>query len=74
MTSCWLSPIRPDSNPPVPGNVTILNVANPAGTRLLTTVDALLFPREVTVGPDDSTLYVTDFNSKRLQVIETTVR
>ena len=60
--------------PTVPGNVTILNVANPAGTRLLTTVDALLFPREVTVGPDDSTLYVTDFNSKQLQVIETTVR
>jgi DNA-binding beta-propeller fold protein YncE len=58
--------------PTNPGKVTILNVTNPAGARLLATVAAQLFPREVTVGMDDSTLYVTNFSSNQLQVIATT--
>jgi hypothetical protein len=32
------------------------------------------FPRDVTVGPDGSTLYVPNYNAKRLEVITTSVK
>jgi hypothetical protein len=55
-------------------NAAILYVANPAVAGVVVTIPAGLFPREVNVGSDDATLYLTNFNSDTLQVISTTVK
>lgn len=55
-------------------NLAIIYVADPASAGVVQTVSTWSFPREVTVGTDDSTLYLTDFLSDRIQVISTTVR
>ena len=63
--------------PPCTANVAIMDVSNPAEPRVLQTpvpafsIDS--FPRDVTVGPDGSTLYVPNANAKRLEVITTSV-
>jgi DNA-binding beta-propeller fold protein YncE len=54
-------------------NGAILDVASAASPSILTTFQTGLFPREVTVGADDATLYVTNFDSDTLQVVTTTV-
>ena len=61
-------------------NVAIFDVSTPASMRLLTTVPAFQrpnglssFPRDVTLGPDGSTLFVPNFAAKRLQIIRTSV-
>ena len=54
-------------------NATILYVANPASASVVQTVTTGLFPREVTAGPDDATLYLTNYDSDTLEVISTTV-
>ena len=54
-------------------NATILYVANPAAASVVQTVVTGLFPREVTVGSDDATLYLTNYDSNTLEVISTTV-
>ena len=54
-------------------NATILSVAVPAAPAVLTTIPTGLFPREITVAPDASTLYLTNYSSATLQVISTTV-
>lgn len=54
-------------------NLAILYVADPATAGVVQTVSTGFFPREVTVGSDDSTLYLTDFGSDAIQVIATSV-
>jgi DNA-binding beta-propeller fold protein YncE len=54
-------------------NATILYVANPAAASVVTTIPSGLFPREFSVGPDGSTLYLTNYQSSTLEVISTTV-
>lgn len=54
-------------------NATILFVASPTSVSVLQTISTGLFPREITLGPDGSTLYLTNFDSDTLQVIQTTV-
>jgi DNA-binding beta-propeller fold protein YncE len=55
-------------------NATIVYVAAPASASVVQTISTGLFPREVTVGADDATLYLTNFESDTLQVIQTTVQ
>jgi DNA-binding beta-propeller fold protein YncE len=55
-------------------NATILYVANPASASVVQTITTGLFPREVTVGSDDATLYLTNYDSDTLEVISTTVQ
>ena len=55
-------------------NATILSVATPSAPAILTTIPTGLFPREITVAPDASTLYLTNYSSDTLQVISTTVQ
>lgn len=52
-------------------NLGILSVAYPEGATLVQTVPTGLFPREVTDGPDDATLYLTNYDSDSLEVIST---
>jgi DNA-binding beta-propeller fold protein YncE len=52
-------------------NATVLYVSNPSSASLLVTVPTGLFPREISVAPDDSTLYLTNFDSDTLEVIST---
>jgi DNA-binding beta-propeller fold protein YncE len=52
-------------------NLAIVSVAYPAAAAVVTTVPAGLFPREVNGGPDDATLYVTNYSSRSLQVVPT---
>jgi hypothetical protein len=56
-------------------SVAILDVSNPAAPTIQQIIpnahDA--FPRNVTLGPDGSTLYVPNADAKRLEVIETSV-
>jgi hypothetical protein len=54
-------------------NATILNVSSPASASVVQTIPTGLFPREITVGPDDATLYLTNYSSDTFQVIHTTV-
>jgi DNA-binding beta-propeller fold protein YncE len=54
-------------------NATILSVANPAAASVVQTIPTGLFPREVTLGPDGATLYLTNYDSNTLEVISTTV-
>lgn len=69
------TPYNPPSDPDVT-NVAILNVQQPAGAYVVNSLTSTAkgdFPRNVRVGPDDGTLYVTNFNAGNLQVIRTTV-
>jgi hypothetical protein len=52
-------------------NLAIVSGAYPAGAAVVTTVPAGLFPREVNVGSDDATLYLTNYSSGSLQVVPT---
>jgi hypothetical protein len=54
-------------------NAAVLYVANPSAASVVDVIPSGLFPREVTVGPDDSTLYLTNYDSDSLEVISTTV-
>jgi len=54
-------------------NLAILSVAVPASASVAQTVATGLFPREITVGSDDATLYLTNYSSQSFQVISTTV-
>jgi DNA-binding beta-propeller fold protein YncE len=58
------------------GNATILDATHPRRKRgrVLKKIRTGLFPRNITVGPDDATLYLTNFSSNTLQVISTRVR
>lgn len=51
-------------------NATILNVASPTAAGVVGTISTGNFPREITVGPDGTTLYLTNFDSDTLQVIQ----
>lgn len=61
-------------------NVAILDVTNPASPTIQQIIsnpnnpNSPDFPRNVTVGPDDSTLYVPNANAKKLEVITTSVK
>jgi DNA-binding beta-propeller fold protein YncE len=55
-------------------NATVLSVAVPAAASVVQTIPTGLFPREITVGADDRTLYLTNYNSGSFQVISTTVQ
>jgi DNA-binding beta-propeller fold protein YncE len=55
-------------------NATILDVANPSAASVVAIISTGLFPREIWVAPDDSTLYLTNYDSDTLQVITTTVQ
>lgn len=54
-------------------NATILYVSTSGAAGVVQTIPTGLFPREIWVGPDDATLYLTNYDSGTLQVIETTV-
>jgi DNA-binding beta-propeller fold protein YncE len=54
-------------------NATILSVANPAAAVVVETIATGDFPREIIAGADDATLYLTNYLSDTLQVIQTTV-
>lgn len=55
-------------------NATILYVVSPASASVVNTTGTGLFPREISVGADDATLYLTNFGSDMLQVIQTTIQ
>jgi hypothetical protein len=54
-----------------------MDVSNPAKPQVVQIIPAYAndaFPRNVTVGPDDSTLYVPNADANYLQVITTSVK
>ena len=61
-------------------NVAILDVSNPGSPTIQQVIpnpnnpNSPDFPRNVTVGPDDSTLYVPNAGSMKLEVITTSVK
>ncbi len=55
-------------------NAAVLSVAVPAAASVVQTVATGTFPREITVGSDGLTLYLTDYSSQALQVITTKVQ
>ncbi len=55
-------------------NATVLSVGTPLSASVVQTVTTGLFPREVSLGPDGKTLYLTNYSSDSLQVIATTVQ
>jgi hypothetical protein len=70
-------PTPPPGVPPCTANVAIMDVSNPAAPTVVQTVPAYSndsFPRNVTVGPDDSTLYVPNADQNQLEVITTSVK
>ena len=67
----------PPGVPPCTANVAIMDVCNPAEPAVIQTIPAYAndaFPRNVTVGPDDSTLYVPNADANYLEVITTSVK
>jgi hypothetical protein len=71
------APTPPPGVPPCTANVAIMDVSNPAQPTVIQTVPASsndAFPRNVTVGPDDSTLYVPNADTNFLEVITTSVK
>ena len=67
----------PPGSLPCTANVAIMDVSNPAAPTVVQTVSAYsndAFPRNVTVGPDDSTLYVPNADQNQLEVITTSVK
>ncbi|HZS18985.1 MAG TPA: hypothetical protein VFA51_13740, partial [Candidatus Udaeobacter sp.] len=66
----------PPGVPPCTANVAIVDVSNPAQPTVIQTVPAYsndAFPRNVTLGPDGSTLYVPNADVNFLEVITTSV-
>jgi hypothetical protein len=65
----------PPGGPPCTASVAILDVSNPAAPAVQQIIpnanDA--FPRNVTVGPDGTTLYVPNANARLLEVITTSM-
>ena len=55
-------------------NAAVLSVAIPSAAGVVQTIQTGLFPREITVGGDDHTLYLTNYNSGSFQVIQTSVQ
>jgi hypothetical protein len=55
-------------------NATILYIANPSSASVVKTIGTGLFPRDVTIGPDGTTLYLTNYTSQTLEVISTSVQ
>ena len=55
------------------GNMTIMN-AVPVNPTVLTTVAATYFPRNLSVASDDATLYLTDYDGGKVQIISTQTR
>lgn len=55
-------------------NATVLSIAVPAAASVVRTIPTGLFPREITAGGDDQTLYLTNYDSGTFQVISTTVQ
>ena len=55
-------------------NATVLSVAMPASVSVVRTVATGTFPREISVGSDGLTLYLTDYSSQSFQVISTKVQ
>ena len=55
-------------------NATVLSVAVPASASVVQTISTGLFPREITVGSDDKTLYLTNYDSGSFQVMSTAVQ
>jgi WD40-like Beta Propeller Repeat len=53
-------------------NATILGVSSPSSANVVATIATGNFPREITLGPDGTTLYLTNFDSDTLQVIQIT--
>lgn len=53
-------------------NATILSVSSASSVNVVATIPTGNFPREITVGPDGTTLYLTNFDSNTLQVIRIT--
>lgn len=53
-------------------NATILDVTSPESVNVVQAIPTGCFPRNITVGPDDASLYLTNFNSNTLQVIQAT--
>jgi DNA-binding beta-propeller fold protein YncE len=54
-------------------NATILYVVSPASASVVQTIATGTFPREIRVGADNATLYLTNYVSDTLQVIATSV-
>jgi len=54
-------------------NSVILDVSNPASASIALTLKTGDWPREVTAGSDDSTVYLTNYGSNTIQVIQTSV-
>ena len=54
-------------------NATVLDVSIPTSPALVQTISTGLFPRELSLAADDSTLYLTNYDSKTLEVITTSV-
>ena len=59
---------------PQQGNAQIFDVTVPASPRLVSTLPTGLFPRNVTLAADGSTLFLTNFSSNEVQVVRTTVQ
>lgn len=53
-------------------NATILSASSPSSANVVATIATGNFPREITVSPDGMTLYLTNFDSDTLQVIQIT--
>jgi hypothetical protein len=66
----------PPGAPPCTASVAILDVSNPAAPAVQQIIPNAnnAFPRNVTLGPDRSTLYVPNANAMMLEVITTTVQ
>lgn len=58
----------------MPPNATVLSVAAPSAPVLVQTIPTYSFPREFAIAPDDSTLYLTNFDADQLEVITTHVQ
>lgn len=65
----------PPGPPPCTASVAILDVSNPAAPAVQRIIPNAnnAFPRNVTVGPDGTTLYVPNANAQLLEVITTSV-
>lgn len=59
---------------PQQGNARIYDVTVPASPRLVSTFATGLFPRNVTLAADGTTLFLTNYSSNQVQVIRTTVQ
>jgi hypothetical protein len=58
---------------PQQGNAEIFDVSDPTAPQLVTTISTGLFPRNITLAADGTTMFLTNFSSNEVQVIRTTV-